>query len=249
MNKTIRFKVLELDLLNTAQKINPVLVWDDQEATLIDAGLPGQFEPLRRAVEQTGKSICDIKHLILTHQDWDHIGTVPDILRCCNGQVSVYAHQLEKPYLEGKIPYLKLTPAKMASRIQAAAEAFRPKLAALFAAIPTFSIDHALTDEVLPIHGGLQIIHTPGHTPGHLCVFVQAQGLLIAGDQLRVENGLLAGPAAEHTIDMPAAFRSMQKLTHIPIDHVCCYHGGLAAHEVTRRIAGLAAGGCNNEIR
>jgi len=85
---------------------------------------------------------------------------------------------------------------------------------------------------------------TPGHTPGHVCLYIKSHRLLIAGDQLRVEDGFLVGPAEMYTPDMPTALKSLTKLADFDIDSVICYHGGLYGPNASSRIAELANSGC-----
>ncbi|MNI87666.1 putative metallo-hydrolase YflN [compost metagenome] len=79
----------------------------------------------------------------------------------------------------------------------------------------------------LPWAGGIEIIHTPGHTPGHICLYLPDQELLLAADELRVLEGQLAGPWDAATPDMPLALRSLRKLKDLPVRSILCYHGGL----------------------
>src|SRR5208283_5054926 len=94
--------------------------------------------------------------------------------------------------------------------------------------------------ELLPFHGGIDVIPTPGHTPGHVCYFVRSLGLLVAGDALRVENRELAGPSPTGTPDLPAAFASLKNLLACPIKGVLCYHGGFFDSDPGARIRELA---------
>ncbi len=243
MSNSVHIELLALDvnMFGTPSRIHPVLIWDDKEATLVDAGYPGMFPQLQKAVEDAGIPFAKIKRIIITHQDWDHIGTLPDILEARNGEAEIYAHADEKPYIEGTLPYIKMTPEKIAARLQSIPEDLRPKASALFASIPTARVNRTVSDgEILPFHGGLKVIHTPGHTPGHICLFAKSHRLLIAGDQLRVENGILVGPAEIYTPDMPTALKSLAKLAEYDIDRVYCYHGGLYAPNAAARIRELA---------
>jgi glyoxylase-like metal-dependent hydrolase (beta-lactamase superfamily II) len=52
-------------------------------------------------------SFGQLKAVILTHQDVDHIGCLPEILQECGNHIKVYAHELDKPYIQGEIPLLK----------------------------------------------------------------------------------------------------------------------------------------------
>jgi glyoxylase-like metal-dependent hydrolase (beta-lactamase superfamily II) len=243
MNYEVKIKALALDvdILGTQSTIHPVLIWDNTGATLVDTGYPGQFEHLMAAVTQAGVPVTQIRRIIITHQDWDHIGTLPDIIAARDGKVDILAHVNEKPYIEGTIPYIKMTPERIAARLQSIPKEMQAEAAIMFAAIPTAPITQTLEDgEKLPYHGGIEVIHTPGHTPGHICLYLKSHRLLIAGDQLRVENGTLLGPVEMYTADMTAALNSLTKLINYDIDRVICYHGGLYGPNAAFRIAELA---------
>lgn len=232
---------LDVNVLGTPSTIHPVLLWDQDGATLVDAGYPGIFPQFRQAVEQRIQSLKHLKRIILTHQDWDHTGTIPDFLHALEGQVQIFAHTREKPYLEGTVPHYKLTPAQIAARIQSLPESLREKANAMLNNLPKFQVTHALEDgEVLPFHGGIEVIHVPGHTPGNMCLYVKSRRLLIAGDQLRVDGGMLVGPAPEYTPDMETAQQSLKKLLNYDIHSVICYHGGAYSSNAAVKIAEIA---------
>lgn len=242
MNDGIIVKPLSLylDKLGTPTTLRPTVLVDGDGATLVDSGYPLQFAQFREALAAAGVDLGQLRRVILTHSDWDHIGLMADLIAACPG-LAVYAHALEKPYLEGTLPAFKLTPERIAARLATVPAATRDECAAMFAAIPTFTVTNTLADgDLLPLHGGLQIIHTPGHTPGHICVYVQAKRLLLPGDALRVVDGQLVGPAPEYTPDMDEARRSLAKLTGLAIDQVISVHGGPYTGGVAARIRELA---------
>ena len=63
--------------------IHPILLWNDEMAVLIDTGFPGQFEDIQVEMKRVGVSVDKLKVVILTHQDIDHIGSLPDLLEWC----------------------------------------------------------------------------------------------------------------------------------------------------------------------
>ncbi|AIE79455.1 metal-dependent hydrolase [Bacillus cereus] len=75
--------------------IHPILLWNDEMAVLIDTGFPGQFEDIQVEMERVGVSVDKLKVVILTHQDIDHIGSLPDVLE--NG-VFIYACSIYSVY-------------------------------------------------------------------------------------------------------------------------------------------------------
>ena len=74
----------------------------------------------------------------------------------------------------------------------------------------------------------------------HLSLFVKKAGLLIAGDELRVEEGELVGPSEWDTPDMESAQTSLRKLVDYPIEYVLCYHGGFYGPNASQKIAQLS---------
>jgi glyoxylase-like metal-dependent hydrolase (beta-lactamase superfamily II) len=94
----------------------------------------------------------------------------------------------------------------------------------------------------LPYCGGITVINTPGHTPGHISLYHKPSKTLIAGDAMIVADGRLLGPNPQYTLDMKTAIESLKKLMQYDIETVICYHGGLYKDNANRRIAELAKG-------
>ena len=93
--------------------LNPTLIWDDEMAVLVDTGMPGQLEQILLAMSEVGVSFDKLKAVIITHQDLDHIGSLPEILNQSNNHIEVYAHIIDKPYIEGTLPLIKTDPNRM----------------------------------------------------------------------------------------------------------------------------------------
>lgn len=188
--------------------IHPILLWDDEMAVLIDTGFPGQIEDIQVEMDKVGVSFGKLKVVILTHQDIDHIGSLPELLQNCGSNITVYAHELDKPYIEGELPLLK------------DAQVQNP---------PKGKVDDTLIDgQELSYCGGILIIHTPGHTPGHISLYLRQSKTLIAGDSMYSVNGILGGIHAPTTLDVKEAHQSLKKYLDLDIESVVCYHGGLS---------------------
>lgn len=104
MSKSSGIAMLELNIQGFI--LNPTLLWDDEEAVLIDTGMPEQLEPIQKAMNKVGVPFGNLKAIIITHQDLDHIGSLPEIISYAPN-IKVYAHKLEKPYIEGTLPLIK----------------------------------------------------------------------------------------------------------------------------------------------
>jgi glyoxylase-like metal-dependent hydrolase (beta-lactamase superfamily II) len=222
--------------------IHPVVAYDADSFVLIDTGMPGCYETILNLVKEAGFPASRLHSVILTHQDIDHVGSLPQFLAEASQPLDVYAHAGDKPSIDGEAPFLKLPPQMRDSILQALPEKRREEFEQVFSPSSKANVTHVAADgEVLPFGGGLRVIHTPGHTPGHICLYHEASQTLIAGDAMVVENGELQGPRAQVTPDMEATLRSVKKLAELPIETVICYHGGIYKGDVKKRLEEIAA--------
>lgn len=214
MEITKGVEMLHLDFYGSI--IHPILLWDQEVAVLIDTGYLDQIEELRLAMEKVGVSFDKLKAVILTHQDVDHIGSLPEIVQECGRNIKVYAHDLDKPYIQGEFPLLK------------DGHLENP---------PKGKVDETLSDgQELPYCGGIRIIHTPGHTPGHISLYLKQSKTLIAGDSMYSVNGIIEGIHEPTVLDIKEARRSLKKYLDLDIESVVCYHGGLSKENINDQI-------------
>lgn len=226
--------------------IYPTLIWDNHTTILVDTGYPKQMELIRKAIEDAGVSLAKLSKIIITHHDMDHIGSLRSLVNELSPKIEVYAHADEKPYIEAKQPPIRLLQLEtiMHSAPAERREQIRPLCENLRANYKNFqaTVDKTLTDgEELPFCGGITVIHTPGHTPGHICLYLKKSKILIAGDVLNVENRLLVAAPQTTTLDKPSAAASLKKLSHYDIDTIICYHSGIYNDNVNKRIAEIAS--------
>ncbi|MBW7476577.1 MBL fold metallo-hydrolase [Paenibacillus oenotherae] len=167
----------------------PVHVWLVKEAdgvVLVDAGISSMTKGILSAIEKLG--LGPLKAIVLTHGHSDHVGAVKGILR--HTTVPVYAHRIEMPYMEGKLPYPR-----------------RKKAAQSVAAGLAVPLPQSASGELLPF-GSLQPYLTPGHSPGHVVYYHEKDGVLLAGDLFTSKRGKLNRPMPMFTADMAEALRS-----------------------------------------
>jgi glyoxylase-like metal-dependent hydrolase (beta-lactamase superfamily II) len=226
--------VLVLPMVRDGQTfpLNLSLIRDQAHgATLVDTGLPGQDGAIAAAMAEAGLGVQDLKRIVLTHQDVDHVGSL-HTLRQASG-ARVLAHEIEAPFIDGtRVPRF--------AKPEVLAE--RPQFRALIESIRPTPVDERLQDgATLDLAGGVRVVFTPGHTPGHMCLLLQRTGTLIAGDALTASEGRLEGPNPAATMDMQAAARSVRALAAFDVRAIVCYHGGVVddhAGEQLRRVAG-----------
>lgn len=221
--------------------IYPALLVDGDHVILVDTGYPGQLASIRKAVEGEGVAFERIDQVILTHHDIDHIGGLASLRRELARPVTVMAHSVEKAYIEGEKTPLKLARLEANPAAQTAEQkAFLRQLQTAFQ--NSFSrVDETLADgQILPYCGGVRLIHTPGHTLGHMCLYFERIKALIAGDALTIRQGELAMLDPALNYDTELCRQSLRKLAQLDIDLVITYHGGLYRGDAARRIGALS---------
>ena len=171
---------------------NPYLLIDADGLTLIDTGIPGSSRKILRYMAKLGYKPGDLKRILLTHADMDHVGGLA-ALKTASG-ARVYAHAIEAEAMAAGHPSRPLKPRNTLMKVVFALTG------RLFRTRP-FQVDERLADgQVLPILGGLRVVETPGHTPGHISLYAPSAGILFVGDFL--------GSAA----DRPARLARRQQL-------------------------------------
>ncbi|MED4241089.1 MBL fold metallo-hydrolase [Priestia megaterium] len=216
---------LKIEALGNEIVLNPTLVWDEKMSLLIDTGIPGQLTQIKESMAKVGVPVDTLKAIILTHQDIDHIGSAPQFLGELNNQITIYAHEDDKPYIEGDLPLIKTDTSRMSKE---ELESLPKEVKHLYNNPPKVKVNRLLEDkQELPYFGGIEVIYTPGHSPGHISLYLKQTKTLVAGDALVKVNNQLLGPVKQTTLDMDTAIESLRKFLNYEIETVICYHGGV----------------------
>ncbi|WP_046213728.1 MBL fold metallo-hydrolase [Paenibacillus wulumuqiensis] len=213
--------------------IHPIVIYEEGQAVLIDTGFPGSYEMLMQHIDPA----YPVNTVILTHQDLDHIGTLPQLLAAANGGLKVYAHTGDQPAIDGRAPFLKASPERLDMMLSALPQPEQDAFRSVFSPETPGNVTHTLHGgELLPFAGGLQVIATPGHTPGHISLYHPSSKTLITADAMVVEDGQLMGPVPQHTLNMEQAIQSLNAFRNLDVETVVCYHGGLFRGDLQQRL-------------
>jgi glyoxylase-like metal-dependent hydrolase (beta-lactamase superfamily II) len=201
----------------------------DRKWVLIDTGIVGTNSLIiQAAAARFGKNARPAA-IILTHGHFDHVGGVKRLAQ--EWAVPIYAHELELPYLTGRASYPPADPQVGGGLMALSSPLFSRgpiDVSGLIEALPS--------NGDVPGMGGWRWLHTPGHTPGHVSLWREADRALIAGDAFitthqesaygaLMQTPELRGPPAYFTPDWEKSRQSVEKLAALRPELVVTGHG------------------------
>ncbi len=167
--------------------------------TLIDTGLPHNSAKIVNYITETLKrKPSDITTIVLTHAHIDHTGNVWDLKKISNAKVAI--HETEADYLAGK-KHPPLPKSLFAMIIKVMGQFFKARPVE-----PDIRLKNG--DSV----AGLTCIHTPGHTPGSICLFDPSSQVMFVGDLLRFDGEKIGGAPQQFTVDAAEAQQSIKQI-------------------------------------
>lgn len=219
--------------------VNAFLLAEEDGLTLIDSGLKGNHKRINRAISELGRKPGELRNVLVTHHHADHVGSLAALAE--KSGAKSWAHPVDAPIMAGEKPRPHANSGSVTGRV----------LGPLIERLPMNNpapakADHLVNDgDVVPVGGGVQVIHTPGHTMGHVSYRVEGHGgVLFAGDAAGHMFGRIGKPALIFTEDMALARESMRKLAVLEFETACFGHGtvlkGRANVEFRRYVERLA---------
>jgi glyoxylase-like metal-dependent hydrolase (beta-lactamase superfamily II) len=230
---------IPMKLLGRERIIYPTLIWDDDHVILVDTGIPGSLPEIKDAMKKIGVPFERLDIILVTHQDMDHVGGIKGIINELS-EVKILAHGEDKPYIEGEKQWIRLNKNFM-DRINSLPGDEKDKVMDIFKN-SNVQINGTLSDgEELEYCGGILVIHTPGHTPGHICLYHKQSKTLIVGDAMNIVDGQLIGPNIDSMDDkdVTLATDSLKKFEDYVIKNLITYHGGLFNNNPNQKIREL----------
>jgi len=186
-----------------------------ETVTIVDTGVPGSEEAILAAVVESGRSPDEVRDIVITHADGDHVGSLRALVERTGA--TVWAGEHEADVIEGKAP----------ARGGDVKE--------------SGSVDRRVVPgETIPVHGGIETIDTRGHTAGHVSLFLPDDRVLIAGDALNNREGL-TGSAPQHTADPELAREAVRRLVALKPDSAVFGHGPSLVGGAAARLDALDA--------
>ena len=201
-----------------------VIIQSDKENILIDCSTSGSLPLLEKEAEKNNFDLSNLTKIIITHHDHDHMGGLYEIKEKYP-HIQVVSSLIEKPYIEGT---------KKSLRLEQAEKIYPEYFHNILKSIKHVPVDITIDgDKELDWCGGIKIIATPGHMPGHISIYSREFKTLITGDAMVAQKGELFIANPQYTLDMKEAIKSIEKFLDYDIQQIVCYHGGLVKGDIT----------------
>ncbi|WP_318581622.1 MBL fold metallo-hydrolase [Bacillus paranthracis] len=217
---------IEFEFNEQKQCIYPSLIIVNDELTLVDTGYMNFLPLIEEAILKHGYKMKNLKNIIITHYDDDHIGALYDF-KVKYPYVNIIASEIESNYINGDIKSERLVQAEdMLERMTNEEKEFGKWFIQQLKNIKHISVDEKVHNDQMILNGECQIVATPGHTSGHISLYFPNLDYVITGDAAVQENGELVIANPDFCLDIEKAEESLKRIKDLKAVKYYCYHGG-----------------------
>jgi glyoxylase-like metal-dependent hydrolase (beta-lactamase superfamily II) len=193
--------------------------------SLIDCGYRGDGIRIEAAIAEQGRSMADLARVVCTHGHPDHAGSAQELALA---GVPILIHPADAVGLRTTWREAIRRPSR--GRVFAAMTPEPPEIVAIH------------DGEVLPILGGLEVVHTPGHTPGSVCLYGARDRVLFVGDTLQRRWGRVSHASRLYSDDATAARKAVKRLALLDVETIVFSHYPALRRGAAETLERLAAG-------
>lgn len=194
---------------------NCYILSEPDSLSMIDCGLSRDNNKILKRLVELGYPDKPLQNILITHADGDHFGSASRLQKLTKARI--FSSPVEKEAIENGESSRPLK----GNRIL---RFFVNLLNPLFAASPVGVAGTLARFQTLPILGGLQVIDTPGHTPGHISFWLEEPRILFAGDSIRESSGRPFASSGMNTWDQDLANKSFEFQMSLHPKIICAGH-------------------------
>ncbi|EJS76578.1 MBL fold metallo-hydrolase [Bacillus cereus] len=217
---------VEFEFNGGKQCIYPSLIILNNELTLVDTGYMNFLPLIEDAILKHGYEMKNLKNIIITHYDDDHIGALYDF-KVKYPQINVIASEIESNYISGDIKSERLAQAEeMLERMPNEEKEFGEWFIQQLKNIRHISVDEKVHDGQMILNNECKIVATPGHTSGHISLYFPNLDCVITGDAAVQDNRELVIANPNFCLDIEKAEQSLKRIKNLKAAQYYCYHGG-----------------------
>jgi glyoxylase-like metal-dependent hydrolase (beta-lactamase superfamily II) len=203
-------------------------LWQESDGlTLVDAGHPWNTKAILDAIKCVGHPL---RRIVITHAHPDHAGAAAEI--SAETRAVVLAHTADIPFLQGgcmsDVPGFWLCRAILKTG----------RCLGILNPPPITGVEPLVDGEMV---GRLQVLHTPGHTPGSISLWAEEEKAVFCGDNIGYSFSTLHVGMPWFTLDLLAQKASLSRYASLPVQLLLSGHGpvyrGDVAHQVRKLLA------------
>jgi len=217
---------IEFEFNGQKNTIYPSLIILNNELTLVDTGYANFLTLIENEILKNGYEMKNLKNIIITHYDDDHIGSLYDFKEKYPW-INIIASEIESKYISGEMKSERLIQAEEMLKSMPNSEVdFGNWFIQQLKNLKHISVDEKVHDGDMILDDKCRIIATMGHTSGHISLYFPSLNSVITGDAAVNEKQKLIIANPNFCLDVDNAQQSLRKIKNLKAETYYCYHGG-----------------------
>nr|WP_106779399.1 MBL fold metallo-hydrolase [Lysinibacillus timonensis] len=217
---------IEFEFNGQKNTIYPSLIVLNNELTLVDTGYTNFLTLIEYEIIKHGYEMKDLKNIIITHYDDDHIGSLYDFKEKYP-RVNIIASEIESKYISGEAKSERLVQAEeMLENMPNEEKEFGRWFIQQLKNLKHVSVNQKVHDGDMILENHCKVVATPGHTSGHISLYFPSLSSVVTGDAAVKENKELVIANPHFCLNVKNAEQSLTKIKSLKAENYYCYHGG-----------------------